>query len=70
MLAGNDVANASDLLTGLIALIVDGGLGDDLLVGSPGADTLFGGEGDDVLLGGAGLDLLDGGPGNNIVIQD
>ena len=51
-------------------LTVDGGAGDDVLVGSAGNDTLFGGAGDDILIGGPGLDVLDGGPGNNVLIQD
>ncbi|HEY0549102.1 MAG TPA: calcium-binding protein, partial [Verrucomicrobiae bacterium] len=70
LLAGNDVANAANLIGGLIKLIIDGGLGDDVLIGSAGADVLLGAEDDDVLLGGPGLDVLDGGTGNNIVIQD
>ena len=70
LLAGDDVAEASGLLDGLIKLTVEGGQGSDVLFGSPGADTLRGDEGDDVLQGGPGLDLLDGGPGDNVVIQD
>jgi len=70
LLAGNDTANAANLIDGLIRLIIDGGPGDDFLIGSAGADVLLGAEGDDVLLGGPGLDVLDGGTGNNIVIQD
>src|SRR5262249_21686885 len=46
----------------------NGGDGDDVLIGSPGNDTLTGGNGDDVLIGGGGQDVLDGGPGNNTVI--
>jgi Ca2+-binding RTX toxin-like protein len=61
------VADASGLQDGTIRFTVDGGAGDDVLIGSAGADTLLGGEGDDVLEGGPGLD---GGPGNNIVVQD
>ena len=69
LLGGDDVLEASGLQAGVINLTVDGGLGDDVLVGSAGADVLRGGEGDDVLIGGPGVDVLDGGPGNNIVIQ-
>lgn len=69
MQAGADVVNASGLQAGVITLTVDGGPGDDVLVGSAGADTLLGGEGDDVLEGGPGIDVLDGGPGNNVIIQ-
>jgi Ca2+-binding RTX toxin-like protein len=68
-LAGDDVVEASGLAAGSIALIANGGEGDDILVGGAGADTLAGGDGDDVLIGGDGLDVLDGGPGDNVVIQ-
>src|SRR5262249_21125540 len=64
-LNGDDVVNATGL-TGML-LTADGGNGNDVLVGSPGADTLSGGAGDDILLGNGGLDSLDGGPGANIV---
>jgi Ca2+-binding RTX toxin-like protein len=70
MLAGDDVMDASGLQAGAIQLTADGGLGDDILIGSAAADVLLGGEGDDVLIGGAGVDVLDGGPGINILIQD
>jgi Ca2+-binding RTX toxin-like protein len=68
-LAGDDVVEASGLAAGSIALIANGGEGDDILVGGAGADSLAGGDGDDVLIGGDGLDVLDGGPGDNVVIQ-
>lgn len=70
MLAGDDVLDASGLQAGAMQLTADGGLGEDVLVGSAGADVLLGGDGDDVLIGGAGVDMLDGGPGSNILIQD
>jgi Ca2+-binding RTX toxin-like protein len=69
LLAGDDLAEASGLPAGVINLILDGGLGADVLVGSAGADTLLGGEGDDVLEGEPGQDVLDGGPGDNVLIQ-
>ena len=68
-LAGDDVVNASALQAGVINLMVDGGAGDDVLVGSLGDDVLIGGVGDDILEGGPGVDVLDGGPGNNVLIQ-
>jgi Ca2+-binding RTX toxin-like protein len=70
LLGGDDALIATDLPDGVIKLTADGGPGDDVLVGSAGADTLLGGEDDDVLTGGPGLDTLDGGPGDNVVIQD
>ena len=69
-LAGDDEIDASGLAAGAIALTLDGGADDDVLVGSAGNDMLFGREGDDVLLGGPGQDVLDGGTGDNVVIQD
>lgn len=68
-LAGHDVVEASALPTNIIQLTVDGGSGNDVIIGSGGADILLGGDGDDILLGGPGLDVLDGGPGDNIVIN-
>ncbi|SEL70428.1 M10 family metallopeptidase C-terminal domain-containing protein [Xaviernesmea oryzae] len=53
---------------------VEGGSGNDLIIGNQAAnqlaggagnDTLFGADGDDVLIGGAGADKLDGGAGND-----
>lgn len=53
---------------------IDGGEGDDTLVGlsnvdflrgEEGDDTLYGGDNDDALDGGAGRDLLDGGVGED-----
>jgi Ca2+-binding RTX toxin-like protein len=67
---GDDVLDGSALAAGAISLTLDGGEGDDILIGSPGNDVLLGGAGDDVLVGGPGADVLDGGPGNNILIQD
>ena len=68
-LAGDDVVDASALAAGAMLLTLDGGAGDDVLIGGAGNDTLLGGEGDDVLIGGPGLDTLDGGPGDDVVIQ-
>jgi hypothetical protein len=42
---------------------VVGGLGDDVLDGSPGDDTLDGGDGDDEIFGNVGDDTLNGGDG-------
>jgi Ca2+-binding RTX toxin-like protein len=67
-LGGDDVIVASGL-SAAVQLTANGGDGDDVLIGSPGNDTLSGGAGDDVLIGGGGQDVLDGGPGDNIVLQ-
>lgn len=69
LLAGDDVCDASGLVSGVIQLTIDGGDNDDVLTGSAGNDTILGGNGDDVLIGGPGTDVLDGGPGSNIIIQ-
>lgn len=50
------------------ALGMEGGPGDDELVGSPQADGLAGGPGRDVLRGGGGADDLASGPGDDRVL--
>jgi Ca2+-binding RTX toxin-like protein len=53
---GNDTIDASGLPAGTIGLVIDGGAGNDTIIGSQGADTLFGGDGADVVTGGRGND--------------
>lgn len=60
--AGDDVIDAS--ATG-IAVLVDGGAGNDSILGGSAADSLLGGAGDDTLFGGNGRDTLRGGDGND-----
>lgn len=43
---------------------INGGGGDDILIGSDGADTLDGGNGSDVLIGGSGADIITLGEGD------
>ena len=68
-LAGADVVDATSLAATAALLTVDGGDGDDVLLGGAGNDTLLGGADDDVLIGGPGNDTLDGGTGDNVVLD-
>jgi hypothetical protein len=67
-LGGNDVVDASDLPANLIGLTLNGGAGNDTLIGSAGDDVLSGGDGDDVLIGGAGSDVVQMGDGNDTFV--
>jgi Ca2+-binding RTX toxin-like protein len=55
------------VFTDTIATTIDGGNGDDNLVGGAGAGTLLGGNGKDFLAGGSGPETLAGGNGNDSV---
>ena len=72
-LGGNDGVTATTLPAGVIKLTIDGGAGDDQLLGSQGADTILGGgegdfvfgdNGDDLALMGAGGDTFQWNPGD------
>jgi Ca2+-binding RTX toxin-like protein len=54
--AGNDTIDASQVVAGSIALTIDGGAGNDLIIGSQGNDMLLGGDGNDLVVGGHGND--------------
>jgi Ca2+-binding RTX toxin-like protein len=62
---GNDTFSATGNLAALIKLTIDGGAGNDTLLGSNGADTLLGGEGDDFIDGQQGNDIALLGAGND-----
>lgn len=49
------------------SVYINGGSGDDVLLGNSGADLLLGGGGNDVLTAGAGNDVLEGGSGNDVL---
>jgi len=68
-LDGDDVVEASGLAAGAMQLTVNGGAGNDVLIGGDGNDVLNGDAGDDVLIGGPDIDALDGGGDDDIVIQ-
>jgi Ca2+-binding RTX toxin-like protein len=66
--AGNDTINASLLAGGIIGLTIDGGAGNDTIIGSAGNDTLLGGDGNDTVTGGRGNDTALLGSGNDTFI--
>ena len=63
-LGGDDIINASGLHAGQIKLAINGGDGNDLIVGSAGDDLVIGGRGSDTALLGAGNDTYVWNPGD------
>lgn len=61
---GNGLANRIDATNGHEE--INGGTGDDFLIGRGGSDTLNGGAGHDRLNGGGGVDTMRGGDGDDI----
>ena len=69
-LGGDDVINATSLEADGMKLTMNGGLGNDVFVGSEGDDLIVGGDGDDTALMGAGDDVFVWNPGDdNDVIE-
>jgi Ca2+-binding RTX toxin-like protein len=66
--AGNDMLSAAALADGNIMLTLDGGAGNDTIIGSQGADLLLGGDGNDTVIGGRGNDTALLGNGNDTFI--
>ena len=64
-LAGNDVITVEDSALAITEVVIDGGIGNDLLTG---ANQIIGGDGNDTLQGSSGTDILDGGSGNNVFL--
>ena len=62
--AGNDTIDASNLHAGQVNLTLNGGDGDDKIIGSAGNDVVNGGKGSDVALLGAGNDVFVWNPGD------
>src|SRR5262249_27012795 len=58
-LGGNDTVSAAAMAASTVQITIDGGSGND---------TLLGGAGDDVLLAGDGNDFVDGNRGNDVVL--
>jgi Ca2+-binding RTX toxin-like protein len=69
-LGGDDGVTATTLPAGVIKLTIDGGAGDDNLLGSQGADTFRGGDGDDFFFGDNGNDLALMGAGDDVFQWD
>ena len=63
--AGVDQLSATGNLAPLTALTMDGGTGDDRVLGGNGADTLLGGSGNDFVDGQQGIDVALLGSGND-----
>jgi 6-phosphogluconolactonase (cycloisomerase 2 family)/Ca2+-binding RTX toxin-like protein len=61
----NDKIDAGSVGTTKLALSIFGGAGNDLLIGSAGADILHGGAGDDTLIGGGEADAVYGDADND-----
>jgi Ca2+-binding RTX toxin-like protein len=64
-LGGNDVIDATSLGADGIQLTMNGGLGNDLFLGSAGDDLINGGDGNDVAFMGAGDDTFVWNPGDD-----
>jgi Ca2+-binding RTX toxin-like protein len=62
---GNDSFSATGNLAALIQIVVDGGTGNDTLLGSNGADVLLGGDGNDFVDGNQGNDTALMGAGDD-----
>jgi Ca2+-binding RTX toxin-like protein len=67
---GNDNFSATGNLAALIQLTVDGGAGNDTILGSNGADLLIGGDGNDFVDGQQGNDVVLLGAGNDVFQWD
>ena len=65
-LGGDDSVTATTLPAGVIKLTIDGGAGEDSLLGSQGNDTVLGGSEDDVIFGDNGNDTALMGAGNDV----
>jgi Ca2+-binding RTX toxin-like protein len=70
MNGGDDSFSASGNLAALIQLRVDGGTGNDTILGSDGADLLIGGDGNDFIDGNRGNDVALLGAGDDVFQWD
>ncbi len=65
---GDDVFTAGNGLAPLIALVVNGGAGNDNITGGDGNDVLNGGDGNDTVIGGRGSDVALLGAGDDTFV--
>lgn len=65
-LGGEDGLTATTLPATIVKLTLDGGTGDDVILGSMGSDVLLGGDGDDFVVGLQGNDVALLGAGNDV----
>lgn len=65
-LGGDDTITATTMGAGNVKLTIDGGLGNDFILGSGGSDTLIGGDGNDFIAGLQGDDLALMGEGDDV----
>ncbi len=70
MNGGDDSFSATGNLAALISVTVDGGAGNDTILGSNGADLLIGGDGDDFVDGQQGNDVAFLGAGDDVFQWD
>jgi len=68
--AGADRISAAGARVGNVPLLIDGGTGNDIIVGSSGIDSIFGGDGNDLINGGSGNDLINGNDGDDSLSGD
>lgn len=65
--AGDDLVTIHDRGLPLMSIWIDGGEGNDTLLGSSANDTIMGGSGDDIIEGRGFGDVIVGGPGWNVI---
>jgi Ca2+-binding RTX toxin-like protein len=69
-LDGNDAISAAGLAAQAVALLVNGGAGDDTLAGGKGVETLVGEDGNDTVDGNGGNDFASLGAGDDTFVWD
>jgi Ca2+-binding RTX toxin-like protein len=67
---GDDHFSTAGNLAALVGMVVDGGAGNDTVLGSNGGDQLLGGDGNDFIDGQQGADIAFGGAGDDVFQWD